>query len=278
MNKKLKEALEPFASIKFSDGVPDRQYFKLVPVEARIPDSDEICAGDFRRACEVLAAITSEQAERMDIAAQIVDALTYSKGPARGEKIELVNSILCCSVTAAEGEEPHTRPHPRWKPSNGYERHPQTAEEWDYRKDPTGPEAKARSERRLNVAGDYDDPRAPEQMALVLRIDLLRLIGELNHKRAFFEAYRARVGAPATPWETDCWRPFWTAPKDGSLIEVNVFGGPAVCVWWMISATKGAGFYVAGFDGQLLTWEPTHWRPAQEKPQEIDHGNEDRSA
>lgn len=82
-------------------------------------------------------------------------------------------------------------PHPNWRPDGkGGERHPQTVAEWDYRNDPTGG-ALARSVRRLNVAGDYDDPRAPDQMALVLRIDLIRLKHDWIHKNACFEYWLA---------------------------------------------------------------------------------------
>lgn len=88
-------------------------------------------------------------------------------------------------------------PHPRWKPNNGHERHPQTIEEWNYRNDSAGG-ALDRSIRRLNVAGDYDDPRAPDQMALVLRIDLIRLIGDYTHKRAAFEHFMALFNASKT--------------------------------------------------------------------------------
>lgn len=84
--------------------------------------------------------------------------------------------------------DPTTQPHPRWKPSDGSARHPQTLSAWDWRGD--APPAFDRSLRRLNVAIDYDDPRAPDQMTLVLRIDLSRLIGDWTHKNAAFEAFR----------------------------------------------------------------------------------------
>lgn len=78
------------------------------------------------------------------------------------------------------------KPHPRWKPDNG-DRHPKTEAEWDYRNDPVGGSLEA-SVKRLNVAADYDDPRAPDQMALVLRIDLMRLKSDWIHKNAAFNA------------------------------------------------------------------------------------------
>lgn len=86
----------------------------------------------------------------------------------------------------------HNQPHPRWKPDDGSDRHPQTVAEWNYHNDPAG-EAALCAERRLNVAIDYADPRAPDQMALVLRIDLMRVSGELTHKRAFFNMMRDKA-------------------------------------------------------------------------------------
>lgn len=88
-------------------------------------------------------------------------------------------------------------PHPRWTPNDKSERHPQTVEEWDWQKDGP-PDALARSRRRLNVAIDYADPRAPDQMALVLRTDLSRLMGDWTYKNAAFEHFRLnRVPSPA---------------------------------------------------------------------------------
>lgn len=81
-----------------------------------------------------------------------------------------------------------TDPHPHWKPNNGSSRHPQTVAEWDHQNDPIG-EALRHSIRRLNVAGDYDDPRAPDQMCLVLRGDIIRLMHDWIHKNAVFEIW-----------------------------------------------------------------------------------------
>lgn len=80
-------------------------------------------------------------------------------------------------------------PHPAWKPGDKSARHPQTEAEWDQRTDPTDSLLEC-SRRRLNVACDYADPRAPDQMALVLRIDLLRLISDWTHKNAAWESWR----------------------------------------------------------------------------------------
>jgi hypothetical protein len=80
------------------------------------------------------------------------------------------------------------QPHPRWKPNDGYRRHPQTVEEWDHRTDPIGG-ALERSILRLNVAIDYDDPREPDGMALVSRNDLIHLKHDWVHKNAVFEIW-----------------------------------------------------------------------------------------
>jgi hypothetical protein len=92
--------------------------------------------------------------------------------------------ILARKGAHAEGEEITAIPqHMRAKPG---ERHPQTDDEHNPQNDPTGG-ALARSVARLNYAADYADPRALDQMALVWRIDLIRLSGDWQHKRAFFE-------------------------------------------------------------------------------------------
>jgi hypothetical protein len=84
--------------------------------------------------------------------------------------------------------EESTLPHPRWNPTKPGQRHPQTTEAWDWRNDGPDNDAFDRSVRRLAVAGDYDDPRAPDQMAQVLRIDLIRVLDALVHRTAQSEA------------------------------------------------------------------------------------------
>lgn len=79
-------------------------------------------------------------------------------------------------------------PHPRWKATDKSDRHPQSVDEWDYRTDPVGGALDC-SLRRLNVACDYDDPRAPDQMALVLRVDLSRVLADRTHKHAAWEIW-----------------------------------------------------------------------------------------
>lgn len=97
-----------------------------------------------------------------------------------------LESALAATTRAPKDSDPH----PRWKPDDKSDRHPQTAAEWDYRNDPVGG-AVERSVRRLNVACDYDDHRAPDQMAMVLRVDLSRALGRLVHMEAAFTCWRA---------------------------------------------------------------------------------------
>jgi hypothetical protein len=75
-------------------------------------------------------------------------------------------------------------PPTHWTEKDGWKRHPQTAEEWNWRND-AYPDAGTRSELRLNFACDRADPHAPDQMALVLRIDLSRIMGRMQHAEAF---------------------------------------------------------------------------------------------
>lgn len=84
----------------------------------------------------------------------------------------------------------HFDAHPHWKPGDDqFDRHPKTLEEWDSRKDPVGQHF-ARAIRRLQMAMDRDDPRAPDQMALVLRWDISSLMHDWIHKNAVFEIWR----------------------------------------------------------------------------------------
>ena len=83
------------------------------------------------------------------------------------------------------------RPHPRWRPQDGSSRHPQSAAEWDWRQDSVG-DALTRSVNRLNFAMDFDDPRAPDQMTVVLRADILRLTHDWIHKNVAWEHWRQR--------------------------------------------------------------------------------------
>jgi hypothetical protein len=72
------------------------------------------------------------------------------------------------------------QPPPNWAPNNGYAILPQSLEEWDWRQDAPENTPWLRSKKRLHAAGCQADPRAPDQMAIVLRIDLIRVIGRLT--------------------------------------------------------------------------------------------------
>src|SRR5215831_19971089 len=52
-----------------------------------------------------------------------------------------------------------------------------------------------------------------------------------------------------------------TAPRDGTLIEIDVPPGTAR---WVVSHAKGTGWRGGGYDGPLV--EPTKWRPAGKAP------------
>lgn len=101
---------------------------------------------------------------------------------------------------AQTGEDISILPHPRWNPSKPGERHPKDAAQWNWRED-RAPHGLSRSYARLAVATDYDDPRAPDQMAQVLRIDLMRIMGDYVRLLAWQDALRAeRVeAASSTP-------------------------------------------------------------------------------
>lgn len=75
---------------------------------------------------------------------------------------------------------------------DGWQRHPQSAQEWNWKEDHQG-DSSGRSERRLNFAMDLSDPHAPDQMALVLRIDLLRLHGRMISAEAYKKLNVART-------------------------------------------------------------------------------------
>lgn len=99
---------------------------------------------------------------------------------------------------APGGIEESFKPHPRWKGDRGTgvgsDRHPGTLEEWNWRTD-VAPDALQRSRRRLNVAADYADDRAPDQMAVVLRIDLIRVLMSLTHQTARADSLFKRITA-----------------------------------------------------------------------------------
>lgn len=67
------------------------------------------------------------------------------------------------------------------------------------------------------------------------------------------------------------WRPIKTAPQDGRTILVGHASRrlDAVSVRWMISDAKSApdgAWFIGGYDGPRLRWEPTHWMPIPDAP------------
>jgi hypothetical protein len=108
-----------------------------------------------------------------------------------------------------------SKPHPRWNAAKPGTRHPQTLDAWDWQQDDT--DALDRSMRRLAVAGDYADPRAPDQMAVVLRIDLIRVLMEVIHRTAQSKVRAERIerleaAAPRVVVPTaEQFNAFWTA-------------------------------------------------------------------
>jgi len=88
------------------------------------------------------------------------------------------------------------KPPAHWTADDKCDRHPQTVEEWDWRADK--PDATEFSIKRLNFAVDRGDPHAPDQMAIVLRVDLSRVLGRLTHYTAHREMLMAKDAA-ATP-------------------------------------------------------------------------------
>jgi len=116
-------------------------------------------------------------------------------------------------------------PHPHWSAETKNENYPKTVEEWDPRKDPVGQHL-TRAVARLRISIDRDDPRAPDEMALVSRWDLMTLIYDWWHKCAVFDIWRAeRDKAKATAAQQNepvAWReeqmgpPLYAAPSTPS--------------------------------------------------------------
>jgi hypothetical protein len=91
-------------------------------------------------------------------------------------------------VVARSALEPFD-PHPHWRVEHKNESYPKTVEQWDPHKDPVGQHL-ALAVRRLRMAMDRDDPRAPDEMALISRWDLTTLVHDWWHKCAVFDLWR----------------------------------------------------------------------------------------
>lgn len=99
---------------------------------------------------------------------------------------DLVNVALAALKT---NERDSTKPPAHWTPDPESERHPQTADEWNWRLDSYENDALERSTKRLNFMADLADPAAPDQMAIVNRIDLMRVTGNCVWLTAKTELY-----------------------------------------------------------------------------------------
>ena len=99
-------------------------------------------------------------------------------------------SVAANPSTASSGDAQLSDPHPHWSADNTNENYPKSLEEWDPHKDPVG-EHLARAERRLRIAMDRDDPRAPAEMTLISRWDLTTLVHDWWTKCAVFDMWRA---------------------------------------------------------------------------------------
>lgn len=126
-------------------------------------------------------------------------------GP-NGEKWNVEQSIFEATYEPAsppareeapdEGAGDSTMPPPHWTDDDRYDRHPKAADDWNWRNDPPLSEGGLDlAVRRLNFAGDRADPRAPDQMALVLRKDLITIKHELI-RQAALAALRNRTSEP----------------------------------------------------------------------------------
>jgi hypothetical protein len=87
------------------------------------------------------------------------------------------------------------KPPPHFKPDARWQRQPQSDDEWDAYKDT---DRQFNAKRRLAFAGDVADPRAPDSMALVSRLDLSVVLGRLAWLEARFENTAASA-LPTSP-------------------------------------------------------------------------------
>jgi len=84
-------------------------------------------------------------------------------------------------------ERQNDKPPTHWHPDSKSELQPQSEGEWDWREDRHDNDALGRSKRRLRFAWCLADPHAPDQMALVLRVDLGRVLAKLTQYTAHRE-------------------------------------------------------------------------------------------
>ena len=114
---------------------------------------------------------------------------------------ELVQAFACFEqdTLSREGRE-DDKPPSHWKPDERYaDRQPMTPEEWDWRADSHDNGPLERSIKRLNYAADRADPHAPDQMATVLRIDLMRVLSQVVWLTARCNMLKDKVAALSPP-------------------------------------------------------------------------------
>lgn len=119
--------------------------------------------------------------------------------------------------TAAVPLRGYDQPPAHWATGDGHAHHPQTAEEWDWRGDRGAFDPFDRSRVRLQYAADRSDPHAPDQMAIVLRIDIGRMLARLQWYGARFDLDPVSAALPAC-------RPRFPREKVARLLLSALFG------------------------------------------------------
>jgi hypothetical protein len=154
----------------------------------RFPDED----GGERNAKAIAAALNGAHAQGAndkDLGKHLGTYLGMSGIDA--EDVAHIRAMLAPRTPAACARVAN-QPPAHWTGPSRWDRHPQTAEEWDAHKDPVGGKVE-KAIRRINFAGDMTDPDAPDQMAIVHRWDLTTLMHELVFKRAAFDSHKETI-------------------------------------------------------------------------------------
>lgn len=127
-------------------------------------------------------------------------AYVFGSSPRNPAPAESRAAQLTPVVVANKSDAPkriNDQPPSHWTENDGWKRHPQSVDEWNWHND-AYPDAGERSELRLNFSADLADPHAPDQMAVVLRIDLLRVMARMQHAEAYKRFHLERKSiAPA---------------------------------------------------------------------------------
>lgn len=165
------------------EGTDDEQHAALMKVcaerrkrwPAETPDED--CDQD--GSCEEC---TCDMADELETKGSLRRRLAYWRS--------LALAALTPSPCPGDGMRENDKPPAHWAPDDQYaDRQPQTPEEWDWRADGPDNGALSRSIKRLNYGADRADPHTPDQMATVLRIDLMRVTSQLVWLTAKTEMY-----------------------------------------------------------------------------------------